>query len=185
VLTVFWDIGVVSRLTAMVVDEALDGLGVTAREYALISVVRAQGPLTPTEVSERTGIPAPSVSRMVRSLHDRGLLREGPNPEDRRSRIVSITEDGIRLIADAQNGFGRAHRAFYELLGDDVTDLVWSLRRAEWALRRLVGQTPLDEAGIRSRLPNWIRYSGPPLTPDEEAEAVRFLDWLVWRREQR
>jgi DNA-binding MarR family transcriptional regulator len=182
VLSVFWDVGVVSRLTEAVVERALDGIDLTPRQFALLSMVLSQGPLTPGEAAERSGIPAPSVSRLLAGFEQRGLVSETAHPTDGRSRIVSITAAGRSLVADCQAGFGRMHRGVYDLLGVEAADVVWSLRRLEWALRRLADLPEMDTAGARSRTPNWIRYSGPALTPAEEAEAVAHLEWMIFRR---
>ncbi|MCB2223967.1 MAG: MarR family transcriptional regulator [Actinobacteria bacterium] len=180
----FWDIGVVARLTEAVVDDALEGVELTPRQFALLSLVLSQGPLTPGEAAERSGIPAPSVSRLMAGFEQRGLVSETDHPTDGRSRIVSITEAGREIVADCQAGFGRAHNGLYDLLGTEAADVVWSLRRLEWALRKLTGMPETGGDATRFRTPNWIRYSGSALTPAEEAEAVAYLNWMVFRRDR-
>lgn len=181
-LTVFWDIGTVGRMTQTVVEDSLVDAGISGREFWIISLLAAQGPVTPGEIASRSGIPATSISKVVARLASRGLIEETANPEDGRSRLVSISAGGRAAIKAAQGRFGLLHRRMYELLGPEMADVIWSLRRLEWALRQIGPFTPDEMASTRHRVPSWIRYSGPALTADEESEVLRYIGWMVHRR---
>jgi DNA-binding MarR family transcriptional regulator len=59
----------------------------------------ADGPLTPSEIGERTLVSSGTVTGTLDQLEYRGWVRRSPNPDDRRSVLVEITDEG-RLIAD-------------------------------------------------------------------------------------
>lgn len=181
-LTILFELGVVSRLTGTILDRALIDAGITAREFFMLSVIAGMGPLTPGDIAQRSGIPAPTVSKLLARMFERGLATEDEHPSDGRSRIISLTPAGRQAIADAQPGFGQVLRAWYDLLGDEVADIHWSLRRLDWALREIGGFEQHDEESVRNLNPGWIRYSGPPLTADEEGEVVRYIEWILHRR---
>ena len=59
----------------------------------------ADGPLTPSEIGERTLVSSGTVTGTLDQLEYRGWVRRLPNPDDRRSVLVEITDEG-RLITD-------------------------------------------------------------------------------------
>ncbi|MCH5642812.1 MarR family winged helix-turn-helix transcriptional regulator [Gordonia sp. ABSL49_1] len=52
------------------------------------------------ELAARLGVDAPAASGIVDDLVSRGLVTREPHPTDRRSRLVTITTDGARIVAD-------------------------------------------------------------------------------------
>lgn len=181
-ISVLWDVGTVARMTQTVVDESLVDAGISAREFWIITLLAARGPITPGEIASRSGIPATSISKVVARLAAKGLVDESEHPDDGRSRLVAISAGGGAAIEAARTRFGALHRRIHELLGPEMADIVWSLRRLEWALRQLGPFTPDMMASARHRVPSWIRYSGPALTADEESEVLRYIEWMVHRR---
>jgi DNA-binding MarR family transcriptional regulator len=59
----------------------------------------ADRPLTPSEIGERMLVSSGTVTGTVDQLEYRGWVRRLPNPDDRRSVLVEITDDG-KAIAD-------------------------------------------------------------------------------------
>jgi DNA-binding MarR family transcriptional regulator len=64
------------------------------------------GPLTSAELCDFLRLEKSSVSRMVRKLIDCGELKETPDAEDGRSKLLSLTARGRRTLA-ALHAFGR------------------------------------------------------------------------------
>jgi DNA-binding MarR family transcriptional regulator len=59
----------------------------------------AGGPLTPSQISERLLVASASTTATLDLLERRGWVRRTPNPDDRRSTLVEITDAG-RAVAD-------------------------------------------------------------------------------------
>ena len=57
----------------------------------------ADEPLTPSEISERTLVSSATMTSTLDRLERQGLVRRVPNPEDRRSVLVEVTEAGRAL----------------------------------------------------------------------------------------
>jgi MarR family transcriptional regulator, 2-MHQ and catechol-resistance regulon repressor len=57
----------------------------------------ADEPLTPSEISDRTLISSATMTSALDRLERQGLVRRLPNPEDRRSVLVEVTEAGRAL----------------------------------------------------------------------------------------
>ena len=58
-----------------------------------------EAPRTPGELAEIERVAKPSMTRTVGALVERGLVLRRDDPLDRRSVILSLTEDGRRSIA--------------------------------------------------------------------------------------
>jgi DNA-binding MarR family transcriptional regulator len=66
---------------------------------ALAVIEGADGPLTPSEISARVIVPSATMTATLDTLERRGWIERRANPEDRRSTLVAITEEG-RLVVD-------------------------------------------------------------------------------------
>ncbi|MFZ0529335.1 MAG: MarR family transcriptional regulator [Propionicimonas sp.] len=56
------------------------------------------GPLTPGELAEAERISAPSMTRTVNCLVERGLVAREDHPSDGRCKVLSLTGDGHDLL---------------------------------------------------------------------------------------
>jgi DNA-binding MarR family transcriptional regulator len=61
---------------------------------ALAVIEGADGPLTPSEVSARLVVPSATMTATLDTLERRGWVERRTNPDDRRSILVSVTEEG-------------------------------------------------------------------------------------------
>ena len=57
-------------------------------------------PRTPGELAEIEKVSAPSMTRTVAGLVERGFVERTDDPHDRRQVILSLTADGIALLKD-------------------------------------------------------------------------------------
>ena len=67
---------------------------------AALSTVERHGPRTPIEVAARERIQRPTVTRVLARLEEQGLIARTPDPQDRRSSLVTTTEAGSALLAE-------------------------------------------------------------------------------------
>jgi DNA-binding MarR family transcriptional regulator len=78
----------------------LEAFGVAHPVVTALAVIEgADGPLTPSEISERVLVASATMTATLDTLESRGWVVRAPNPTDRRSVLVSITEEG-RATAD-------------------------------------------------------------------------------------
>jgi DNA-binding MarR family transcriptional regulator len=66
---------------------------------ALAVIEGADGPITPSEISARVLVPSATMTATLDTLERRGWIERRTNPEDRRSILVSVTEEG-RAVCD-------------------------------------------------------------------------------------
>lgn len=64
--------------------------------FTLLSIDPKNG--TPsTSLGPKMGIEPTSLSRTLKNLEERGLISRKPNPEDGRSVLIILTEDGLKM----------------------------------------------------------------------------------------
>jgi DNA-binding MarR family transcriptional regulator len=88
--------GVISRL-ARQLNDASTGEGLTPTQYSVLGLIRSRGPLGLAELTELEGLNPTMLSRIVRKLDDRGLIRRLPDPNDLRAVRVEITDVGEQV----------------------------------------------------------------------------------------
>ena len=87
---------VIPRL-ARVLNDTSTGEDLTPTQYSVLALVRVRGPLGLTELTELEGINPTMLSRVVKALDERGLIRRMPDPGDLRAARVAVTQEGERV----------------------------------------------------------------------------------------
>ena len=95
-----------------------------------ILVMLNGGPLTQRDLTERLGIQPGSASEIVSKLESGGMIRRTPNPEDRRTMDIQLTEAGREEAVRAEEN-RRASRAemFSCLSGEEKAALTSLLEK--------------------------------------------------------
>jgi DNA-binding MarR family transcriptional regulator len=88
--------GVIHRL-ARVLNDTSTGEDLTPTQYSVLSLVRARGPLGLTELTELEGLNPTMLSRVVKVLDERGLIRRMQDPGDLRAARVVVTAQGEQV----------------------------------------------------------------------------------------
>ena len=107
--------------------------------------------MRPSELSEFQGISRNTVSAMLKTLEAQGLIRRQDHPADRRQQIITISDDGRKLLSRA----GEDYLAFVEASLDTLTEdereqlsvLLEKLSRSI-VVQRLAGHHPPVEPAI-------------------------------------
>jgi len=87
---------VVMRLARQLRSQTVAGLSPSLIS-ALVSIER-RGPVMLGQLATLERVKPPSVTRMVASLEQAGLVRREADPEDRRVARLSLTADGLRTV---------------------------------------------------------------------------------------
>jgi DNA-binding MarR family transcriptional regulator len=127
----FLKASVVSQYVGQVVELRLAQLGLPAYLLALLTHVRDHAPISPSQVSEASGVPATTLRDNIQRLVDRGLVKRVANDADARSYLLVLTPRGKRLVEDAGDALLEAYlaveaelprpRSDYERVFDEVT----------------------------------------------------------------
>ena len=87
---------VIPRL-ARVLNDTSTGEDLTPTQYSVLSLVRSRGPLGLTELTELEGLNPTMLSRVVKALDERGLIRRMQDPGDLRAARVVATPEGEQV----------------------------------------------------------------------------------------
>ena len=87
---------VIPRL-ARVLNDTSTGEDLTPTQYSVLALVRVRGPLGLTELTELEGLNPTMLSRIVKVLDERGLIRRMPDPGDLRAARVAVTPAGEQV----------------------------------------------------------------------------------------
>lgn len=182
--TLLLDVWLVSHLTGRLLDDALRPLGLTGDEFGMYSLIYSGGPVTPTQISRWTGMAQTTVSGMLRRIAARGHLDDNPHPDDARSRLLHLSDDGLSVTAQAAAVLAATLPLLNDALDDGQDAIRAKLALLDDGLRQLVGAAPrpyaLPRAGQPAERPT-ISYQGPALSPVQDIEVRAFIDWLRTR----
>jgi DNA-binding MarR family transcriptional regulator len=131
---VLFDIWLTARAAVALLDGALAGTGLDAEDFAVYSVLREAGEISPGELARWMSAPATTVSSHVKRLVARGHVRQVPHPEDRRSYRITLTDAGQHAHAMASGRFTTALAAVEAALPRPVTDVQQALRELRAAI---------------------------------------------------
>src|SRR4051812_1867177 len=95
----------VVELRAALADAGVDALG---RSDGYVFRALADRPLTVSALAARLEISKQGAAQIVDDMERRGLVARRPDPDDRRARLISLTEEGDRALRAAR----AFHRAF-------------------------------------------------------------------------
>lgn len=132
-------LSVASNLMSDAIASAYRALfGLNIAEWRLIAVLAERRSITQNELCAATRMDKVTISRAAIALADRGLVQRSPNPDDKRSHLLSLSASGKDLYAQV---VPKALALEKSLLADfserEIADLVAMLRRLELMAERL------------------------------------------------
>lgn len=110
----------------------------SATELSVLGRIGRCGPMTPGQLAGAEYVRPPSMTKVIESLENRGMLSRGPHPTDRRQYLVSRTE--------AAEAFVEASRQL----------------RTVWLADHLARLSPDDRAAIAAATPALNRLAELP-----------------------
>ena len=132
--------GVIPRL-ARQFNETSTGEDLTPTQYSVLALVRARGPLGLAELTELEGLNPTMLSRIVKVLDERGLIRRLPNPNDMRAARVEVTPEGELVAGRVREQRTRVLSECLERLPPQTVDLLLAAVPAMEALAEAVKPT--------------------------------------------
>lgn len=82
----------------------LRAAGMTDQQWRVLRVLNDEGSIDMSGLAAAAMLHAPSVTRILRELKDRGLIARRTDPKDGRRSIVAITPEGRKLVHATANG---------------------------------------------------------------------------------
>ncbi len=140
-LSLLWHFFATSQRIKVLLGVAMDDAPLTPDEYAVYSLLAGLGPLPPTEMARRLGMPPTTMSHYVRALVERAHAQRVPSPRDGRSYLLALTDSGRAAHRASASAFEQANLRFRAALEVDEPFLRRSLdevaRAADTAMAEL------------------------------------------------
>jgi len=105
------------RVVSQAYDAALRPSGLRATQFTLLAVLAGRGELPLTKLSEILVMDRTTLTRNLKPLLAQGWLEVG-REKDERVRLISITDDGRRIVAEATPLWRVAQTRVTEGIGD-------------------------------------------------------------------
>ncbi len=113
---------VMARFRPMLADH-----GINEQQWRVLRVLNEGGALDAAELAARANILAPSLTRMIKAMTERGLIRRSKDETDGRRVILEIAPAGVELIASVSPESHTIYRQLTEEFGADRLDTLLAL----------------------------------------------------------
>ena len=107
-----------ARAITQLYDEALRPTGLRVTQFGILAATMALGPLTVTKLAERTVTDRTTLTRNLRLLTKKGLIRIQTG-NDQREREVTLTDRGREALAKGYPFWQKAQTRVVKGLGEE------------------------------------------------------------------
>ena len=148
-----WLLATVSHALTTELTAALEDVSVTPRGYCVLNAAM-RGEYTQTALAQALGLDKTTMVVTIDALERAGLVERRTSSEDRRARVIAVTEAGAEKIAEGQR--------IVDQISDDVLSTLSPESRAAFmdglrrlAAERLCSATPCGKP-VRRRAPRSV-----------------------------
>jgi DNA-binding MarR family transcriptional regulator len=124
-----------AQYVGQIVDLQLERVGLPGYLLALLTHVRDNAPVAPTEVSRVSGAPMTTLRDNIQRLVDRKLVRRTVNPDDGRSYLLTLTARGKAATRAADPALLQAYLALERRLPRQLAEYEEMLDELNGALQ--------------------------------------------------
>lgn len=126
--------------------ELFADLDVRQSQLGVLTVIEGSPGARPSQVGAAIGIKRANIGPLLDALETRALVRREPDPTDRRSQSLFLTEAGEALMAELHRREAAHEERIAAFLNpQERTALLDLLRRLEQGAREVVGDLAGDE----------------------------------------
>jgi DNA-binding MarR family transcriptional regulator len=111
-----------ARALARRFDVALRPFGLTNGQFSLMMSLNRPSPASMGSVASLLAMDRTTLTAALKPLERRSLVTITVDPNDKRGRLLSLTPEGVDLLARAVPIWQGEHRAIDDLLGDGAPD---------------------------------------------------------------
>jgi DNA-binding MarR family transcriptional regulator len=112
-----FDLRKATRAVSRLYDDCLRPSGLNITQYSLLRVIEREPQISVSTLSRYMVMDRTSVTRALMPLERDGVVRSSAG-SDKRTRIVSLTKKGAKLLASARPRWNEAQKIFLNLVGN-------------------------------------------------------------------
>jgi DNA-binding MarR family transcriptional regulator len=111
-------IGRLHRVVARRFDQALRPMGLSLPQLEVLGILMLRGALKPTAVAEALAVERSTISRNLSLMEQKGWITVESSPSGR-AMSVTLTEEGVTVLAYARTAWAEAQTHVLDLLGSE------------------------------------------------------------------
>lgn len=139
-------VAVTSQYVVRVLELQLAETGIAPSHLALVTHIRHNQPVTPTEVSRASGVPPTTLRDAIQRLVDGGLVRRVTHPTDGRSYLLELTRRGELMARAADPALAEAYATLERLLPRPLARYEQAVDELNAALEQALAELAPDAA---------------------------------------
>ncbi|WP_017445538.1 MarR family winged helix-turn-helix transcriptional regulator [Gayadomonas joobiniege] len=121
------------------IENYLAGLGLQKADFSLMTALRrSEHPyvLSPTELSQSMVFSSGGLTKVIMRLDQKGYIKRLDNPDDKRSRLVALTEIGKHIVEETMSEVQKMEQNSCPLTEQECDQLVALLDKLLHKLER-------------------------------------------------
>lgn len=99
--------------------EIVKEAGLTPAQFGVLEALYNKGDLRICELIEKILTTSGNITVVIKNLEKEGLIKKSPDPEDKRSCIISLTEKGKDVIENILPNHIKNIKGIFEVLTDE------------------------------------------------------------------
>ncbi len=112
--------------------------GISLSEWRIFVMIETNGQITPAQIVRLTQFDKGLVSRTIKKMHQKGLVRIEDTGSDKRSHVLDFTPDGLSLFQKARPAMRRRQEMLISALEpDEFTALFRSFDKLDDVLNHM------------------------------------------------
>ncbi len=115
-----------ARAVTQLYDDTLKPVGLRGTQFTVLAALEQTGQIKITDLTEVLAMDRTTLTRNLRPLEERGLV-EAARGEDRRERLISLTQQGWDILEQALPLWEQAQAKVVRGLGTETTSTLLAL----------------------------------------------------------
>lgn len=108
-------------------NDACSGARISPIMYSVLSALAQSGPVDQTSLARNIAVNKTNMVNLMERMRERGLITRGASPEDRRVRLVLLTDAGLAMLDEIDARACQAHLRTLEDLTPEQRDMLLAL----------------------------------------------------------
>ena len=112
------------------IRDMLAETGITEQQWRVLRVLSEHDALDATDLADRASLHQPSLTRILKTLTEKGFIARAQDRQDRRRQVLKLTDEGRGVIQHNQAHATEIATALRDSLGADRFDTLLDLLAA-------------------------------------------------------
>jgi DNA-binding MarR family transcriptional regulator len=139
-----------TRHVTRLYDDALAPVGLGLNQYSILSKLVRFGPQNLQDLAALLVMDRSTLGHLLRPLENRALLTIGTAKDDRRQRVIALTDTGAALMQEAKPLWAQAERSFERSFGADAARALRAALQQVTAIEFLAASNRASPTGAGS-----------------------------------